>query len=262
MSDAEIRDELLTLLVAGHETTATALSWAVERLARHPEKLERLRAEALAGDERLPDRDDPGDAAPAPGDRRRDPPTDRAGRARRLRAPRRRLRRRPASTWSTATPRSTPNRTASCPSASSTTRPAPTPGSPSAAASAAASAPPSPSSRWPSSSASWSNATSIRPGRPEVRAPLPPRHHRDPAARRRGHSRLIRSLAVQVSLYRYRREVRRSGPAIGRPMARPSSPLCDRDYMGLTPAQRTEQVFELSRFMSQLAEAGRRQRRG
>ena len=45
MSDAEIRDELLTLLVAGHETTATALSWAMERLTRHPEKLERLRAE-------------------------------------------------------------------------------------------------------------------------------------------------------------------------------------------------------------------------
>ena len=51
MSDAEIRDELLTLLVAGHETTATALSWAMERLVRHPEKLERLRAEALAGEE-------------------------------------------------------------------------------------------------------------------------------------------------------------------------------------------------------------------
>jgi cytochrome P450 len=52
MSDAEIRDELLTLLVAGHETTATALSWALERLVRHPDKLERLRAEALAeGDE-------------------------------------------------------------------------------------------------------------------------------------------------------------------------------------------------------------------
>ena len=48
MSDAEIRDELLTLLVAGHETTATALSWAMERLVRHPEKLERLRAEAIA----------------------------------------------------------------------------------------------------------------------------------------------------------------------------------------------------------------------
>jgi cytochrome P450 len=51
MSDAEIRDELLTLLVAGHETTATALSWAVERLVRHPEKLERLRAEVLAGED-------------------------------------------------------------------------------------------------------------------------------------------------------------------------------------------------------------------
>jgi cytochrome P450 len=51
MSESEIRDELLTLLVAGHETTATALSWAVERLARHPEKLERLRAEVLAGEE-------------------------------------------------------------------------------------------------------------------------------------------------------------------------------------------------------------------
>jgi cytochrome P450 len=51
MSDAEIRDELLTLLVAGHETTATALSWAMERLTRHPEKLERLREEVEAGEE-------------------------------------------------------------------------------------------------------------------------------------------------------------------------------------------------------------------
>ncbi len=51
MSDAEIRDELLTLLVAGHETTATALAWAIERLTRHPEKLERLRAEVLAGED-------------------------------------------------------------------------------------------------------------------------------------------------------------------------------------------------------------------
>jgi cytochrome P450 family 135 len=50
MSDAEIRDELLTLLVAGHETTATALAWAMERLVRHPEKLERLRAEVEAGE--------------------------------------------------------------------------------------------------------------------------------------------------------------------------------------------------------------------
>jgi cytochrome P450 len=51
MSDAEIRDELVTLLVAGHETTATALAWAVERLTRHPEKLERLRAEVEAGED-------------------------------------------------------------------------------------------------------------------------------------------------------------------------------------------------------------------
>ena len=51
MSDTEIRDELLTLLVAGHETTATALSWAMERLTRHPEKLERLRAEVLDGED-------------------------------------------------------------------------------------------------------------------------------------------------------------------------------------------------------------------
>jgi cytochrome P450 family 135 len=49
MRDEEMRDELLTLLVAGHETTATSLAWAVERLSRHPEKLERLRSEAEAG---------------------------------------------------------------------------------------------------------------------------------------------------------------------------------------------------------------------
>src|SRR5215211_8533942 len=42
MGDEELRDELMTLLVAGHETTATALAWAIERLVRHPEKLERL----------------------------------------------------------------------------------------------------------------------------------------------------------------------------------------------------------------------------
>ena len=51
MSDAEVRDELMTLLVAGHETTATALAWAIERLLRHPEKLERLREELAAGED-------------------------------------------------------------------------------------------------------------------------------------------------------------------------------------------------------------------
>jgi cytochrome P450 len=43
MDDATLRDELITLLVAGHETTATALAWAIERLARHPGAWERLR---------------------------------------------------------------------------------------------------------------------------------------------------------------------------------------------------------------------------
>ena len=51
MSDDELRDELVTLLVAGHETTATALAWAVERLVRHPEKLDRLAAEVAAGED-------------------------------------------------------------------------------------------------------------------------------------------------------------------------------------------------------------------
>jgi cytochrome P450 len=50
MSDGELRDELVTLLLAGHETTATAAAWAVERLVRHPDKLARLVAEIDAGD--------------------------------------------------------------------------------------------------------------------------------------------------------------------------------------------------------------------
>jgi cytochrome P450 family 135 len=39
MTDTELRDQLMTLLAAGHDTTATALSWALERLTRHPDKL-------------------------------------------------------------------------------------------------------------------------------------------------------------------------------------------------------------------------------
>ncbi|CAB4935306.1 unannotated protein [freshwater metagenome] len=49
MTDVELRDELLTLLVAGHETTATGLAWAMERLTRTPQTLDRLSAEARAG---------------------------------------------------------------------------------------------------------------------------------------------------------------------------------------------------------------------
>jgi cytochrome P450 len=49
LSNAEIRDQLVTMLAAGHETTAHTLSWAVERLRRHPEVLQRLVDEADAG---------------------------------------------------------------------------------------------------------------------------------------------------------------------------------------------------------------------
>ena len=42
MSDRELRDELMTLLVAGHETTASELAWAFERLARTPGVMARL----------------------------------------------------------------------------------------------------------------------------------------------------------------------------------------------------------------------------
>ncbi len=43
-TDDELRDQLVTLLAAGHETTAGALAWALERLARHPQVLQRLHA--------------------------------------------------------------------------------------------------------------------------------------------------------------------------------------------------------------------------
>lgn len=51
LSDVEIRDELVTLLLAGHETTATALSWVVERIIRHPDYVRRLTEEVRAGDQ-------------------------------------------------------------------------------------------------------------------------------------------------------------------------------------------------------------------
>jgi cytochrome P450 len=49
ITDDHIADELLTLLSAGHETTATTLAWAVERLRRHPRLLTRLTAEVDEG---------------------------------------------------------------------------------------------------------------------------------------------------------------------------------------------------------------------
>lgn len=51
LTDVELRDNLVTLLLAGHETTATALAWAVCELARDPELLQQAQQAADAGDE-------------------------------------------------------------------------------------------------------------------------------------------------------------------------------------------------------------------
>ena len=125
MSAQELRDELMTLLVAGHETTASQLAFAFERLVRTPDVLARLTREVAAGD---------GDAyvtatvqeTPAPPSgaaQRRAAARDGGDRGRRLALPGRRLpgpQRLPAST---TTRRSTPSPTPSVPSASSTRSP-------------------------------------------------------------------------------------------------------------------------------------------
>jgi cytochrome P450 family 135 len=49
MDDRELRDQLMTLLVAGHETTATALAWTLDLLLRSPPALARLTAEVDEG---------------------------------------------------------------------------------------------------------------------------------------------------------------------------------------------------------------------
>jgi cytochrome P450 len=51
LTDQELRDELLTLVLAGHETTANSLAWAFERLVRHPAAYDRLRGVARADDD-------------------------------------------------------------------------------------------------------------------------------------------------------------------------------------------------------------------
>ena len=51
MDDRELRDEMVTVLGAGHETTATGLAWAVELLTRNPAVLAKLRASLAAGEE-------------------------------------------------------------------------------------------------------------------------------------------------------------------------------------------------------------------
>ena len=153
MSDKELRDQLMTLLLAGHETTATALAWTFDLLLRHPEPLQRLRDSLEAGEDdylratiseslrlrpvlplagRRLAKELAVDGLDAARRHRRHPgdlahPHPRRPLPRALRLPARAL------------PRGRPR--------------TPTPGSPSAAASAAASAPPSPSSRCGSSCA-------------------------------------------------------------------------------------------------------------
>ena len=76
MSAQELRDELMTLLVAGHETTASTLSWTFERLVRLPDVMTRLTDEVAGPDGDVHHRDGAGGAAakagaaqlgPAPG---------------------------------------------------------------------------------------------------------------------------------------------------------------------------------------------------
>jgi cytochrome P450 len=55
MSDWELRDQLITLLLAGHETTASGLAWMFERVLRTPEVHERLRSAVSDGDEEYVD---------------------------------------------------------------------------------------------------------------------------------------------------------------------------------------------------------------
>jgi cytochrome P450 len=53
LDEDELRDQLVTLLLAGHETTATALAWAFDALFRNPEVLARLQASLPDGDDYL-----------------------------------------------------------------------------------------------------------------------------------------------------------------------------------------------------------------
>jgi cytochrome P450 len=50
LSDRELRDELLTLVLAGHETTANSLAWTFERVVRTPAAYDRLRESVRSGD--------------------------------------------------------------------------------------------------------------------------------------------------------------------------------------------------------------------
>ena len=182
MTDTDLRDQLMTLLLAGHETTATALAWTFDLLLRHPAPLQRLRDSLEEGEEDYL-------RATITESLRLRPVVPLAGRrlAKELVAdglscrPAPTSRRRSGSP--TPAPTSTPSPSPSGPSASSRRGPTPTPGSPSAAASAAASAPPSPSSRCGSSLREVLTRCELHKAEPGAGADRPPQHH--PLAPRR-----------------------------------------------------------------------------
>ena len=166
MTDTDLRDQLMTLLLAGHETTATALAWTFDLLLRHPAAAAAPARLARGGRGRVPAGDDHRVAAPAAGRAaRRPPPRQGAGRRRADAAGRDR---RDAGDLARPHPRRRLSRALRLPARALPrgAAPTPTPGSPSAAASAAASAPPSPSSRCGSCCARSSPAaSSARPTR-------------------------------------------------------------------------------------------------
>ena len=88
MDDKEVRDELLTLVLAGHETTANSLAWAWERLVRNPDAHEALREAVRNGERRrgAGRGDDHREHALAAGRADHRPPRDGALAARPLRA--------------------------------------------------------------------------------------------------------------------------------------------------------------------------------
>ena len=142
MSDREVRDQLMTLLLAGHETTATGLAWTLDLLTRNPDVLRarpgRRRRVPARGRRRV--------AAAAPGRAARRPPAGHRPASPTASTSPPAPTSRPRSGSPTPAPSPTRTRTRSARSASSTSRRRPTPGSRTAAASAAASARPSP--RW------------------------------------------------------------------------------------------------------------------
>ena len=177
---SDVADELLTLLVAGHETTASALAWSVERLRRHPEVLRRLEEEARGDDNALR-------AATAEEVLRVRPVINATARLvvkpfeiDGWRMP-------PGSRVVTgialmhADGRFHEEADTFSPTATSARNPTPTPGPRSAAGCDAASAPPSPSSRSTSSCApccatsSWRRRASRASGKPSVGSPSRPR---------------------------------------------------------------------------------------